>query len=75
MDAEESNEEEEEEGEEEGAEFEEMPSDVDTSDDDSDEEGVPLRLTTCTTTRQLAKDVITDGSTLISCDQSSIRGP
>ena len=73
--SEESNEEEEEEGEEEGAEFEEMPSDVDTSDDDSDEEGVPLWLTTCTTARQLAKDVVTDSSALIGCDQSSIRGP
>ncbi|EDR13520.1 uncharacterized protein LACBIDRAFT_322508 [Laccaria bicolor S238N-H82] len=46
-----------------------------TSEDDSDsDEDVPLRLTTCTTARQLAKNVVTNRSTLI-CDQSLIEGP
>lgn len=72
-DAKESNaEEEEEEG---GAEFDDVPSDIDTSEDDSDgDEDVPLRLTTRTTARQLAKNVVTNRSTLI-CDQSLIEGP
>jgi len=70
---EESNEEEEEEEEEEEG---EMLSDVNTSKDDSDgDEDVPLRLTTCMTARQLAKDVITDSSTLIGCNQSFTQGP
>ncbi|KIJ89924.1 hypothetical protein K443DRAFT_664242 [Laccaria amethystina LaAM-08-1] len=71
-DAEESKEEEEEEEEEEG----EMLSDVDTIEDDSDgDEDVPLRLTTRTTARQLAKDVITDSSALVGCDQSFTQEP
>jgi len=53
-----------------------MLSDVNTSEDDSDgDEDVPLQLTTRMTTRQLAKDVITDSSALIGCDQSFTQGP